>query len=97
MNLGVQQCMYNTYSLPVLRIRSNFSYPDPRIRGFLNTDPDPDDPKKAGSDWIRIRILLRYVLVVRKINNFLWHFLTKSNHLMTLKIKNKNYLDETVF
>ena len=35
-----------------------------RIRGsgFLKTDPDPDDPKKAGSD--RIRILLRYVLDV---------------------------------
>ena len=43
-----------------------------RIRGsgFLNTDPDPDDPKKAGSD--RIRILLRFVLDVSKINIFFY-------------------------
>ena len=35
-----------------------------RIRGsgFQNTDPDPGDPKKTGSD--RIRILLSYVFDV---------------------------------
>ena len=31
-----------------------------------------------------------------KINNLLWHFLTKSNHLLTLKIKDKKYFDKTV-
>ena len=37
-----------------------------RIRGsgFLNTDPDPGDPKKTGSDRFRIRILLRYIFDV---------------------------------
>ena len=43
-------------------------------------------PKKTGSD--RIRILLKYVYDVKQHKCFfLWHFLTKSKHLMTLKIK----------
>ena len=37
-------------------------------------------------------------LMFSKINNFLWHFDTKSKHLMTPKIKDKKkYFDETVF
>ena len=49
------------YSFAVLRIRSIFCRIWIRIRGFgfKNLDPDPSDPKKAGSD--RIRILLRNV------------------------------------
>ena len=64
--------------------------------GFSNTDPDPGDPKKTWSD--RIGILLRYVFDVYQDKYFfLWHFLTKSKRLMTLKITDKKYLDETVF
>ena len=32
-----------------------------------------------------------------KINNFLMAFYKKSKHLMALKMKDKNYFDETVF
>ena len=44
-----------------------------RGSGFLNPDPDPGDPKKTGSDRIRIRIRipLRYVLDVQQNNIFL--------------------------
>ena len=31
---------------------------------FPDPDPDPGDPKKTGSDWIRIRSLLRNVFDV---------------------------------
>ena len=58
-----------------------------RIRGsgFKNTDPDPYPT-----------YYLDMLLMFSKINNFLWHFLTKSKHYMTLKIKDKKkYLDET--
>ena len=58
-----------------------------RGSGFKNTDPDPEDSKKTGSDRIRIRIILRYVFDVKQ--NKQWHFLTKSKHFMTLKIKDK--------
>ena len=34
-------------------------------------------------------VLLRYAFDVSKINIFLWHFLTKSKHPITLKIKDK--------
>ena len=48
---------------------------------------------------IRIRGSGSYLdmfLMFNKINNFLWYFYTESNHLMTLKIKEKKYVDETV-
>ena len=57
--------------------------------GPFFSDPDPGDPK-TGSD--RIRILLRYVFDVKQNTYFLWHFLTKSKHLMTLEIKDKKVI-----
>ena len=54
--------------------------------GFKKTDPDPDPT-----------LYLDMFLMFSKINIFFWHFLTNSNHLMTLKIKDKKSLDETVF
>ena len=58
-----------------------------RIRGsgLKNTDSDPVDPRKTRSN--RIRFLLRYFFDVEQNKYFLWHFLTKSIHPMTLKIK----------
>ena len=53
----------------------------------IETKPDPDlDPT----------LYLEMFLMFSKINIFLWHFPTKSEHPMTLKIKDKKYLNETV-
>ena len=59
-----------------------------RGSGFKNPDPDLGNPKKTGSDRIRIRIH-RYVFDVQQTKEKLCHFYTKSKHLMTLKIKDK--------
>ena len=53
-----------------------------RIRRSGCKNPDQGDPKKTGSDRIRIRIP-RYVLMFSKITNCVWHFYSKSKHLMT--------------
>ena len=81
------------YPESVLRIRSIFSRIRIRDSGLKNTDPDPGDLKKTGSGSY-----LDIFLMFSKINNFLRHFLTNSEHHMTPKIKDKkSYLDETVF
>ena len=61
--------------LSVLWIRSIF------LSGSESTDP-------VLKIRIRIRILLRYLFDVYQ--EKLWHFLTKSKHLMTLKIRVSN-------
>ena len=76
----------------MLRIRSIFFRIRIRGSGFKNSDPDPGDPKEAESDRIRIRILLDMCLMFSKINHFLWYFDTKSEHLMTIKIKDKKLI-----
>ena len=44
----------------------------------------------------RIRILpVDLFLMLSEINKFVCDFLAKSKHLMTLKIKDKNYVDQT--
>ena len=43
-------------------------------------------PKKTGS---ASRSYLDVFLMLSKINNFSWHFLTKCKHLLTLKIRDK--------
>ena len=50
-------------------------------------------PKKPGSD--RIRILLGYIFDVKQNKYFLRHFPLKSNHLTTLKIKDKILFEQT--
>ena len=75
----------------VLRIRSFFSDPVFKIRIKIRIRVTKKIPTKSGS-------YLDMLLMFSKINIFfVWHFLTKSKHLMTLKIKDKNYLDETLF
>ena len=59
---------------------------------FPDPDPDPGDPKKTESGSY-----LDMFWMFRKINICIWHFLTKFNHLMTLKINKDKQLDETVF
>ena len=59
---------------------------------FESGSADPGDPKKTGSGSY-----LDMFLMFSRINNFLWYLYTKSNHLMTLQIKDKNNFDETVF
>ena len=57
-----------------------------RIRGsgFLNTDPDPGEPKKTGSgSYVEMFSMLSKIII------FVWLFLTKSKHLLTHKIKDK--------
>ena len=72
--------------MPVLRIRSIFRI---RIRihgsGFQNLYPDPGDPKKTG--YGSGSYLDMFLMLSKK--NLLWHFYTKSKHVMTLKIKEK--------
>ena len=67
------------YFVLLLRIRSIFS------------GSGSADPVLKIRIRIRIRILLntRYVFDVQQKKYFLWHFLTKSKHHMTLKIKDK--------
>ena len=61
----------------VLRIRSIFYRIWIRGSDYKSSDPDPS---------------YRYVFDVEQNNNLLSHFLTKSKHLMTLKIKDKNII-----
>ena len=51
-------------------------------------------PKK---DWIRIRILHKYIFDLKQNKYVLWHFLTNLNILWHLKSRMKIYLDETIF
>ena len=50
---------------------------------------DPGDPKKTGSGSYLDMFLMFSILF--------WHFCTIPRHLMTLNIKDKKYLAETVF
>ena len=86
-------CTYECIQKSSVADRVHFFRIRIRRSGFLNTDPELGDLKKTGSDQILIwiRILLRYVFIFSKINIFLWHFLMKFNHLMTLKIKDKKF------
>ena len=60
--------------------------------GPVFSDPDPNlgDPKRP--DQTRSGSYLDMFLMFVKINKFLWPFLTKSKHLMTLKIKDKKII-----
>ena len=51
----------------------------------------PKRPNPTGSGFY-----LDMFFMFAKITNFLWHFYTKSEHLMTLKIK-EILFDDTVF
>ena len=54
-------------------------------------DPDPGDPKKTGSESGSGSYLDMF-LMFSKIKKFVWHFLNKFKHIMTLKIKDKKLL-----
>ena len=72
------------------------SVADP-VHFFPDPDPDPRIRFLKYGSGSGSYLVLRYVFDVEQNNFFFLHFLTKSNHLMTLKIKDKNSLDETVF
>ena len=81
------QMPYLNVHVPYLNIHIPFlnvlvpSVADP-IRFISDQDPDQRIRfKKSGS-------YLDTFLMLNRINNILWRFLTKSKHLMTLKIKN---------
>ena len=63
-----------------------------KIRIRIRVAEKRPDPTGLGSGSY-----IDMVLMWSKINNFLWLFLSKSKHLMILKIKDKKYFDETVF
>ena len=76
----------------VLRIRSIFSGSGSadlvfkiRIRIRIRVTPKRPDPTGSGS-------YLEMFLMFSKIKKMLWHFYTKSKHLMRLKIKDKKII-----